>query len=87
MAKPPMKCLPRLKPYCTKQGREAVIQWIEFWMDTTFAKKTGKLGDPNLPDAWNPYKTTYNFYANKCKAVASDIKNAAQTQFPPWSDK
>lgn len=82
-----MKCLPKLKPYCTKQGREAVIQWIGFWMDTTFAKKAGKLGDPNLPDAWNPYKTVHNFYANKCKAVASDTKNAAQIQFPPWSDK
>ena len=85
MADPPMECIPKLKPYCS--NRKAVIGWITFWMDTTFAKRGGKLGDPNLSDSWNPYKTMHNFYMNKCKAVAADTKNGAKTTFPPWSDK
>lgn len=85
MANPPMDCIPKMKPYCA--NRKAVIGWLTFWMDTAFEKKAGKLGDPNLPDAWNPHRAMNNFYSNRCKAVTSDTKNGVKPQFPPWSDK
>lgn len=85
MADPPMDCIPKMKPYCS--NRKAVIGWLTFWLDTTFEKRAGKLGDPNLPDSFNPSRTMNNFFSNNCRAVTSDTKNGVKTQFPPWSEK
>lgn len=80
-----MDCIPKLKPYCS--NRRAVLGWFTFWMDTTFAKRDGKLGDESFPNSWNPYKVLSNYYSNKCKAVASDTRNAVKVHFPRWSEK